>query len=76
MKIDVELMEMEVLKGAKKFIKKNKPFLWIENHWNFPNQINNALVFPGIFKGLLEGRKKKCTMEMKLSALYNIRVYK
>ena len=43
MKIDVELMEMEVLKGAKKFIKKNKPFLWIENHWNFPNQINKYL---------------------------------
>ena len=31
-KIDVELMEIEVLKGAKKFIKKYKPFLWIENH--------------------------------------------
>ena len=43
MKIDVELMEMEVLKGAKKFIKKNKPFLWIENHWNFPNKINKYL---------------------------------
>ena len=43
-KIDVELMEIEVLKGAKKFIKKYKPFLWIENHWKFPNKINQFLI--------------------------------
>lgn len=35
---------------------------------DFPNQINNALVFPGIFKGLLDGWKKRVTTEMKLSA--------
>lgn len=35
---------------------------------DFPNQINNALVFPGIFKGLLDGWKKKVTTEMKSSA--------
>ncbi|MDD4611330.1 MAG: NAD-dependent malic enzyme, partial [Patescibacteria group bacterium] len=35
---------------------------------DFPNQINNALVFPGIFRGLLESGKKKVTQEMKLNA--------
>ncbi len=35
---------------------------------DYPNQINNALVFPGIFKGLLSGWKKHVTTEMKLSA--------
>ena len=35
---------------------------------DFPNQINNALVFPGIFKGLLEGKIRKVTTKMKLRA--------
>ncbi|MCX6800006.1 MAG: NADP-dependent malic enzyme, partial [Candidatus Falkowbacteria bacterium] len=35
---------------------------------DFPNQINNALVFPGIFKGLLENKIKKITLAMKLNA--------
>jgi len=35
---------------------------------DFPNQINNALVFPGIFRGLLDNRVKKVTTKMKLSA--------
>ncbi len=34
---------------------------------DFANQINNALVFPGLFKGLLESGKSKVTMQMKLS---------
>ncbi len=34
---------------------------------DFPNQINNALVFPGLFKGLLEGWKTRVTMEMKIA---------
>jgi len=34
---------------------------------DFPNQVNNVLVFPGIFKGLLEARISKVTMEMKLA---------
>ena len=32
------------------------------------NQINNALVFPGIFRGLLDGRVRKVTTEMKVAA--------
>jgi len=35
---------------------------------DFPNQVNNALVFPGIFRGLLDGRIKKVTTKMKLAA--------
>ncbi len=35
---------------------------------DFPNQINNALVFPGVFKGLLEGRIRKVTRKMKIGA--------
>ncbi|MCU0679321.1 MAG: NADP-dependent malic enzyme [Planctomycetes bacterium] len=35
---------------------------------DFPNQINNALVFPGIFRGLLDGWKKTVTVRMKLAA--------
>ena len=35
---------------------------------DFPNQINNVVAFPGIFKGALEGRAEKITEEMKLAA--------
>lgn len=35
---------------------------------DFPNQVNNVLAFPGIFKGALEGRARQITEEMKLAA--------
>ncbi len=35
---------------------------------DFPNQVNNVIVFPGIFKGALEGRASAITEEMKLAA--------
>lgn len=35
---------------------------------DFPNQVNNVLVFPGIFKGALEGGATQITEEMKLAA--------
>lgn len=35
---------------------------------DFPNQVNNVLVFPGIFKGALEGRAAAITEKMKLAA--------
>ncbi len=35
---------------------------------DFPNQVNNVLVFPGIFKGALETRARQITEEMKLAA--------
>lgn len=34
---------------------------------DFPNQVNNVVAFPGIFKGALEGRATQITEEMKLA---------
>lgn len=39
---------------------------------DFPNQVNNVLVFPGIFKGALEGHATHITSEMKLAAAHAI----
>jgi malate dehydrogenase (oxaloacetate-decarboxylating) len=35
---------------------------------DYPNQINNVLAFPGVFRGLLDSRASRCTDEMKLAA--------
>ena len=35
---------------------------------DFPNQVNNVVAFPGIFKGALEGRATAITEDMKLAA--------
>lgn len=35
---------------------------------DFPNQVNNALAFPGIFKGVLQSGKLKITAKMKIAA--------
>ena len=39
---------------------------------DFPNQVNNVVAFPGIFKGALEGRAAQITEEMKLAAAFAI----
>ncbi|MBP9711024.1 MAG: NADP-dependent malic enzyme [Candidatus Pacebacteria bacterium] len=39
---------------------------------DFPNQINNSLVFPGVFRGALDHGVKKITDEMKLQAAKNL----
>lgn len=39
---------------------------------DFPNQINNVLVFPGIFRGALDARATDITEEMKVEAAYAI----
>lgn len=39
---------------------------------DFPNQINNVLAFPGIFRGALDVRAKRITEEMKKAAAYAI----
>lgn len=39
---------------------------------DFPNQVNNVVAFPGIFKGALEGRATRITEEMKLAAAHAI----
>jgi len=35
---------------------------------DFPNQLNNVLVFPGLFKGALENRVSQITEDMKINA--------
>ena len=37
---------------------------------DFPNQINNVLAFPGVFKGALDAKAKVITPEMKYAAAY------
>lgn len=37
---------------------------------DFPNQINNVLIFPGLFKGALAARAKRITEEMKTAAAF------
>ena len=39
---------------------------------DFPNQINNVLAFPGIFRGALDARASAITEEMKIAAAYGI----
>lgn len=39
---------------------------------DFPNQVNNVLVFPGIFRGALDAKADRITDDMKLSAAYAI----
>lgn len=39
---------------------------------DFPNQINNVLVFPGLFRGALDARARDITYKMKLAAAYAI----
>lgn len=39
---------------------------------DFPNQVNNVVAFPGIFRGALEGRASQITEEMKLAAAHAI----
>lgn len=42
---------------------------------DFPNQINNVLVFPGLFRGALDVRAKEINLEMKIAAAYAIANY-
>ncbi len=35
---------------------------------DYPNQINNVLAFPGVFRGMLDVQATKCTIEMKRAA--------
>lgn len=57
---DPEISPKEAKKGGAKVIATGRS--------DYPNQINNVLVFPGIFKGALESRSSKITDEMKLAA--------
>lgn len=57
-----EIMPDEALKGGAAVVGTGRS--------DFPNQINNVLVFPGIFRGALDCGAKEITEEMKLAAAY------
>lgn len=48
--------------------KKTKIKIFGTGRSDYPNQINNVLAFPGIFRGALDARAKKITDEMKVGA--------
>lgn len=50
--------------------KKGGAFIFCTGRSDFPNQINNSLAFPGIFKGALEAKAIRITKEMKMAASY------
>lgn len=59
-----EIMPEEAKKGGAKVVATGRS--------DFPNQINNALVFPGMFKGALAKKVSKITDETKLQAAKNL----
>ncbi|SDK07725.1 NAD(P)-dependent malic enzyme [Natronincola ferrireducens] len=59
-----EIMPDIALKGGAKVVGSGRS--------DFPNQINNLLAFPGIFRGALDVRAKEINEEMKLAAAYAI----
>jgi malate dehydrogenase (oxaloacetate-decarboxylating) len=54
-----EIMPDEAFRGGAKVVATGRS--------DFPNQINNALVFPGLFRGLLDNRISKVTTEIKIA---------
>lgn len=52
--------------------KKGGAFIVATGRSDFPNQVNNALVFPGLFKGALLAGAKKITPKMRLAAAHGL----
>lgn len=55
-----EIMPEEAMRGGAR--------VYASGRSDFPNQVNNVLVYPGIFKGVLESGARQITDEMKLAA--------
>lgn len=55
-----EIMPDEAKRGGAKVVATGRS--------DFPNQINNSLVFPGVFRGALDNKVRKITDEMKIKA--------
>lgn len=55
-----EIMPDEAMRGGARIVATGRS--------DFPNQVNNALVFPGIFRGALDAQIPQITEEMKLAA--------
>jgi len=62
-----EIMPEEAYKGGAAIVATGRS--------DYPNQVNNVLVFPGIFRGALDSRAKRITPEMKLAAAYALADY-
>ena len=59
-----EIMPQEARRGG--------AFIIATGRSDFPNQINNAIAFPGVFRGALDNKVKKITDQMKIKAAYAI----
>lgn len=59
-----EIMPEEAKRGGARIVATGRS--------DFPNQINNVLVFPGIFRGALDAKATDITEEMKIAAAYAI----
>lgn len=59
-----EIMPEEALRGGAAIIATGRS--------DYPNQVNNVLAFPGIFRGALDCRAKRITPKMKIAAAYAI----
>lgn len=57
-----EIMPEEAQKGGAKVVATGRS--------DYPNQVNNVLAFPGVFRGVLDSHARVITEEMKLSAAY------
>lgn len=57
-----EIMPDEAKKGGARIVATGRS--------DFPNQINNVLVFPGVFRGALDARAKDITEDMKIAAVH------
>lgn len=62
-----EIMPSEARKGGAYIIGTGRS--------DFPNQINNLLAFPGVFRGALDARAKRITRKMKLAAAFALANY-
>jgi len=52
--------------------KKAGAYIIASGRSDFPNQVNNALVFPGVFRGALDNKVKKITLKMFIEAAQNL----
>lgn len=52
--------------------KKGGVYIMSTGRSDYPNQINNSLAFPGIFRGALDNRVRQITDEMKVKAAHNL----
>ena len=59
-----EIMPEEAKKGGARVIATGRS--------DYPNQINNVLVFPGVFRGAIDVRARAITEDMKVAAVYAI----